>query len=110
MDQYIAYVLEKNLHSPIETKSPEEQELELIYKINQLSLTSEEWLRYKKLKEARKKESLNKKEHKELLSFSNKLEELDAKRLEHLLSLSQLKNESLEKVMKSLGIHPPSYE
>ena len=110
LDSYILRVLEQTNASRAMPFSREEKEIELIFHINQQGLEAREWQRYNELKKKRADESLSRSEHEEIVRFSEKLETMNAHRLEYLLELAQLRDTSLDEVMHSLGIQAPEYE
>jgi hypothetical protein len=82
-------------------------ESELLKKIN-LEISEAEWTNYRRLVKLRQNESLTEKEHEILILLGEKIEKANAKRLEYLAALAQLKNVSLKNIMDELGIHPVS--
>lgn len=65
--------------------------------------------RFDELVKKRQSETLTPKEHKELLSLINRIEKSDARRIEWLGELAQIKQKSLRELMKELGIGQPDY-
>ena len=80
-----------------------EQESQLLQEINQ-GVPAEMSERYAALIERRREETLTPEEHDELLRLGDQIEALDAKRVERLAKLADLRGMSLEAVMASLGI------
>ncbi len=81
------------------------QEADLIHKINMI-YSAEKRQRYNELYDKFKQEKITPKEHKELLKLSNEFEILNAKRLEYLGELAQMRGQSLKDVIKDLGMKP----
>ena len=63
--------------------------------------------RYQVLSNKMDKENLSEKEQQELIELSKQFEALDTQRLQYLLELAQLRNQSLDKLMHLGKIHPP---
>ncbi len=107
---YVQRILEESMGASHFGNSPEAREVELIYKINQQSLSTEEWERYQELKQKKIDEVLTENELVEIIRFSEKLEALAVERLGYLKELSELKEMSLDEAMDMLGIQMPSDE
>jgi hypothetical protein len=80
----------------------------LLQKINQEPST-ETWQRFALLTAKRRAETLTDEEYEELLELVNEIELRDAKRVEYLAELAQLRNVSLRTLMQQLDIRPPAY-
>lgn len=63
--------------------------------------------RYTELQTKLHHETISADEHQELLALIDKIELVDATRLQALLELAQLRQVSLQELMRQLGIHPP---
>ncbi len=63
--------------------------------------------RYMELQTKLHHETISADEHQELLALIDRLELVDATRLQALLELAQLRQVSLQELMRQLGIHPP---
>jgi len=83
-------------------------EAELLLQINQ-GVAPEVQERYDALIAKRRAESLTPDEHDELLRLTDQMENLEARRLEHLAELARLRQTSLPALMKTLGIRTPAY-
>ena len=79
------------------------REVDLIHKINTI-YSAEKRCRYNELYEKFKQEKLTAKEHQELMKLSNEFELLNAKRLEYLGELAEMRGQSLKAVIKDLGM------
>ncbi len=78
-------------------------EAKLLLKINQgLSLTSQK--RFDDLAEKLQSETMTLEEREEFLILTNRIEKQDAKRIELLGKLAEIREKSLDEVMKDLGI------
>ena len=85
--------------------TPEFSENELLKKID-LGISEAEWANYRRLISLRRAECLTEQEHEALILLGDKIELANAKRLQYLLELAQLRGVSLEKIMSDLGIKP----
>ena len=81
------------------------QEAVLLQKINQ-GLPEEVRQRYRCLVAKRRAETLTSEDHAELIALSDRIDETNARRIEHLAELAQLRESSLDDVMRQLGIKP----
>lgn len=89
------------------SKSLSSSESELILKINQ-SIPDEMQQQFNELIEKRRSMTLTDAEQEKLIQLTDQIENLDAKRIEHLTQLAQLRQQSLAEVMQDLNIHPPT--
>ncbi len=92
-------------------KSPSlpEREAELLMKINRgLPTATQE--RLNKLIEKRRTETISAKELRELKKLTDRIEKLDAERLELLTELAALRNVPLRKLIKQLGLRPVPHD
>jgi len=83
-------------------------ESELLKKIN-AGLPNEIHRRYLALRSKRQKETLNQKEHDELIMLTGTIEEYDVQRLQWLIELAKLRNVTLNEVVKQLGLKTKVY-
>lgn len=83
-------------------------EAELLRKINQ-GLPPDVRKRYSELIAKRQSEELTSQEHKELISLTDRVEKLEAERVEYLAELARLRNKSITEVMEELEIPPRDY-
>lgn len=81
-------------------------ESELLRQINQ-GLPADTQHRYDELREKLRREELSSEEHEELLKLVDVVEQATADRLQHLIALSQLRQISLDELMKQLEIRQP---
>lgn len=82
-------------------------ESELLLKINQ-GIPTELQPQFNQLVAKRQAFLLSKAEHAELMQLSERIEQLDAERVEHLAALAKLRQRSLSEIMQDLGIQPPT--
>jgi hypothetical protein len=82
-------------------------ESELLLKINQ-GIPTNLQQQFNELVAKRQALTLSETEHVELIRLSDRIEMLDAERIEHLAALAKLKQRSLTEVMQDLGIQPPA--
>ena len=108
-DGYVLKVLEERLGG--EERLPphlSREETTLLQQINQ-GLPPETWMRYQTLKEKRDARILTPEEYTELLALTNEIELWNARRLELVLALAQLRRVPLRAMMDELGLTPPPY-
>jgi hypothetical protein len=86
------------------------REEKLIEKLNKFSLLPDDEKLYRKLSQKMRAEKITSEEHKTLIKFSDKLEEMNVERLECLLEIAKIRQEPIEKVMKDLNIKPQNYD
>lgn len=84
------------------------RESELLLKINK-GLPVRVQKRFDELNEKREAATLTKEEHHELLRLINRIENADAKRIEMLGELAQIRQQPIRELMKELGIGQPEY-
>ncbi len=83
-------------------------EANLLQHIN-LGLSAEEWDEYYALIDKRQAETLTADEHQRLIEISDQLEALNIERIQALVQLAGLRQQSLEDTMADLGIQPAVY-
>jgi len=83
-------------------------ESDLLQEINQ-GMPETDWQRYNELIAKRQAETITAHELDELIGISEEREEANARRMENLVALARLRRQSLDTVMKDLGIQAPSY-
>jgi uncharacterized protein (DUF1778 family) len=81
------------------------RESELLLAINQ-SFSHVHWQHYFELIDKRDAETVTLEELNELIGITNSIEEANAKRLQYLVELAQLRNTSLDKLMDDLDLRP----
>lgn len=84
-------------------------EAKLLLKINQ-AFPPEQQKRYDDLTHQRQNGTITQETYPELLELTDEMELLNAKRIENLGKLAQLRGVSLDTVMKQLGLIRPAYE
>ena len=80
------------------------RETELFLIINKAIFSEKEWESYSQLNSKFEEETINKKEQKELDEFVKRLESYGLKRLRALIELAEIRDTTLDKLMKELGI------
>ena len=106
---YIVNTLERHLHRiRLAPRKLNHRESELLRKIN-LGLSQESWQRYHELIEKRRAETLTANEQAELIAFSDQIERANARRMEYLVKLAQIRQTSLDVLMKNLGLMGAGY-
>lgn len=103
LDAFIKNIL--SVRAKRNSQVSDKEETELLEKINE-TLANEELERYRILIQKRDEESLSEPEHQELIAVSDKIEWINAKRMESLSRLADLKGISLKEIMKQLEIYP----
>ncbi len=83
------------------------REVELIKKINECVLFTEEQNRFDELVERRRDEKITESELEELIALSGKSEALNVERLKIIAKLATSKNKTLSEIMDELEIRPP---
>lgn len=106
LEQFAVQII--TLRAQRRAPSLSQAEAELLLKINQ-GLPPEVQKRYNELVVKRRAESLTPDEYDELLRLTDQAENLEARRMEYLAELARLRQTSLVKLMKNLGIRPPAY-
>lgn len=107
LEQFLASV--SLLLSHRKAESPADAEADLLQKINQ-GLPADVQQRYDTLRAKLQSETITAAEHQELLTLVDVVEHADAERLTHLIALSQLRQISLDDLLKQLEIRqPPIY-
>ena len=85
------------------------EEAQLLQEINR-GLPGETWRLYASLKEKRRARTLTPEEHTEIIALSDKVEEMNARRMECVVRLAGLRQTSVDALMDDLGIKSPLYE
>lgn len=98
------YILE-TLHTRLAANHLPAAEADLIQHIN-LGLSAEMWDEYYALIDKRQAETLTADEHHRLIEISDQIEALNVDRIQALVQLAALRQQSLENVMDELGIKP----
>lgn len=83
-------------------------ESELLQEINR-GLPGDVWRRYDALKEKRRAERLTPREQTELIALSDRIEELNALRMERIVELARLRQTTVDALMNELGIKSPPH-
>lgn len=91
------------------TQTVSTAEADLLHKINVL-FPSEKRRRYNELYAKFKSEDLDEKQYKELLNLSDEFEMRNAKRLEYIGELAELRGQTLEQVMDFFELRNPRDE
>ena len=106
LEQFVSQVLVLRAKRVAPTVS--KNETEMLEKINQ-GLAPEAQQRYNDLVAKRQAETLTDEEHQELLALIERIELIDAERVQALTKLAQLRNMSVKALMDTLNIRPPAY-
>jgi hypothetical protein len=106
-DSYVVNALQERLQSnPIlDEAATEATEADLLQQIN-IGFSADTWEQYHTLIAKRHAETLSPEEHKALIQLSDRLEKLNAARIQALIRLAKLRNQSLSDLMQTLGISP----
>jgi len=107
---YVVNTLREHLRQVQHDKTPHliKRESYLLQQIN-VGLPEETWQRYKELINKRRAETLTSDEQATLIEISDRIEQLNAKRVKYLIELARLRQVSLSTLMKQLSIEPPPY-
>lgn len=105
-DLYVAKVLERHLHK--QSVAVSETEVELLEQIN-LGLSAQDWRRYYQLRDKLEDETLQGDEDSELIRMTDRLEIANAKRIEALIALAELRGTPLDALIDELGLRLSAY-
>jgi hypothetical protein len=100
-DLYILNTLQERLLS---NRSVPMTEAELIQQIN-IGLSPSDWEKYHALIVKRQAETLTQDEYQQLVSMSDRLEKLNVQRIQSLIQLAKLRQQTLRELMENLGIN-----
>lgn len=107
---YVSLLIKESIDNlAVETELSEATEEMLLEQIN-IGLSQEQWQRYRALRAKLDAETLTESEHQELIALSDYREIQNAKGLEALSQLANLRQSSLREIMHDLGITTPTYE
>jgi len=108
--EYIVNTLREHLSRAQNRNIPHLPEAEalLLKQINE-GLPQETWRRYHELMARRRAEALTPDEQAELVGLSDRVEQLNARRIECLAELARRRQMSLPDLMEQLGIKAPPY-
>jgi hypothetical protein len=101
-DLYILNTLQERLQSSLPTAQP--TEADLLQQIN-IGFSAQTWEQYHTLIAKRRAETLSPEKHDQLIQLSNRLENLNVARIQALIQLANLRNQTLEDLMQTLGIN-----
>jgi hypothetical protein len=104
-DAFVTQVLK--LRAQRQAPSLSMSESELLLKINQ-GIPDQLQQRFNQLVAKRQALDLTEADYAELVQLTDRIEQLDAERIESLAELARLKNKSLTEMMHDLGIQPPA--
>jgi hypothetical protein len=104
-DAFVTQVLK--LRAQRQAPSLSMSESELLLKINQ-GIPDQLQQRFNQLVAKRQALDLTEADYAELIQLTDRIEQLDAERIESLAELARLKNKSLTEMMHDLGIQPPA--
>jgi len=68
------------------------------------------WQRYGELKKSRQAETLTAEEQSELIALSDRIEEMNVRRMKSVIELARLRRTSVDALMDDLGIKSPLYD
>jgi hypothetical protein len=97
-DRYILNTLKSSLHLTVPTIAS------LLNQING-GLSQDTWQHYHALIKKRQAETLTQEEHTQLIQLTTHLEALNVQRIQALIHLATLRNQTLDEVMLDLGIN-----
>ncbi|MBM4086669.1 MAG: STAS/SEC14 domain-containing protein [Planctomycetes bacterium] len=96
------------LQAQLRAPSLPQPEAELLLKINR-GIPAGMGNRYSQLTAKRRAETLSPEEHRELLRLTEQVERVEADRIKHLARLARIRNTTLSKLVKDLGIRTPHH-
>ncbi len=99
-DRYIIHALQERLQAK---SAIEATESDLLKKIN-IGFPAETWAQYHTLIAKRQTETLTPREYERLIQLSDRLEKLNVVRIQALIQLAKLRNQTLHDLMQTLGI------
>lgn len=102
-DSYAINALQERLQPSSTPKKV--TETDLLQQIN-IGFSAETWTLYHTLISKRHAETLSPEEHQHLIQLSDRLEKLNAVRIQALIQLANLRNQPLSELMETLGISP----
>jgi len=102
-NEYIVNTLKKHLRRSRPPRQLNHSESKLLEKIHG-GLSQESWQRYHQLQAKRRAETLTPHEQAELIALSDQIEIANARRIESLVKLAQLRQTPLEQFMKNWGL------
>lgn len=105
LDKFVFQVI--GLQAQRKAPSLPQVEAELLLKINQ-GVPPEVQKRYEELITKRQAATLTPDEYNELLCLTDRIENLEARRMEYLAELARLRKTSLTALMETLGIRTPT--
>ena len=82
------------------------KEIRLIKKVSESVLSDVERMRFNELIKKRRNENISENELDELITLTEKGEELNVRRLKYLVEIANIRNKGLREVMKELEIFP----
>jgi hypothetical protein len=106
LDHYLATVLKQVVYKSRRQKAKRNLSESALLKHINLSVTSGEWVEYRRLIALRHAETISAIEYAHLIALGDKIEAANVQRLKYLVQLAQLRQVSLQKVMNDLGIKP----
>jgi hypothetical protein len=104
--QFVLNTLKEHLKLARQTAALSPTETELLQRIN-LGLLEVSWRRYYDLIAKHRAETLIPDEQRELIKLSDQIEEANARRIEALIRLAQLRGTNLDDLMHDLDLTPP---
>jgi hypothetical protein len=106
-EDFVLSAVQERLSKTAGVSSPHlsKQESELLLAINQ-SFSHVNWQQYFELIDKRDAETITSDELGELISITDGIEEANAKRLQYLIKLAELRNVSLDELMDELDLRP----
>ncbi|MCP4754654.1 MAG: STAS/SEC14 domain-containing protein [Proteobacteria bacterium] len=107
LDQFVSQVIQ--MRARRQTRVLPKAEADLLLRINQ-GIPGEIKERYDRLCAGRDDESLTTEEYAELLRLSDEIETVQARRIQDLADLADIRKVPLTKLMEEIGIQPPSHE
>jgi hypothetical protein len=107
-DMYVVHLVQQDLkqsHPHDGARRLPNDQAELLQRINH-SLSSVEWQHYHELQRKRRAELLTSQEQAELIKISDQIEEINARRIQDLVELAQIRHTTVNDLIVELGLKP----
>lgn len=106
LEAFVTKIL--TLRAKLKAPSIANTEAQLLTQINQ-GLSAQDQGRWTQLEQKRQAETLTPKEHEELLTLNDQMEQLNVVRMQALTTLAFIRQTSITTLMQNLGIRTPNY-
>lgn len=90
-------------------KQIKERETKLINRLGDFDLSVEKKKVYRQLLKKFRAEKISSEEHRQLITLTDELENLNVERIKCLIEIAEFRNSTLDEVLKDLNIKPKNY-